>query len=222
MKHIDFHAHILPKADHGSDGIETSLKQVALAKEAGIQILAATPHFYPGSDTAEAFLERRARCLAELTAALDHNTPEILPGAEVQICRGIDHLHEIRELCFRGTDVLLLELPHDFRFSQFERTLEALRDDHKLQVVIAHVDRYPELAQPVLDAGFMGQINAYALCTLFRKKRFYDWIEQGSIVALGSDLHGTKSGYADFLTAKQKLGSLYNEIMERTTRLLGK
>ena len=30
---IDFHAHILPGADHGSDGLETSLRQLALAEE---------------------------------------------------------------------------------------------------------------------------------------------------------------------------------------------
>ncbi len=219
---IDFHAHILPKADHGSDGLETSLKQVALAKEAGIDLLAATPHFYPGSDTAEAFLERRDRCWGELRAKLGKEAPQILLGAEVQLCRGIDHLQQIRELCFRGTDVLLLELPGDFRFKQFERSLEALRYDCKLQVVVAHVDRYPELAEPILDAGFMGQLNASSLCTLFKKKRFYDWIERGSIVALGSDLHGTKDGYGDFLQAKKKLGSLYEDIMHRTRGILGK
>ncbi len=222
MKNIDFHAHILPKADHGSDGLDTSLAQVALAKEAGIEILAATPHFYPGSDTAEAFLERRARCLAELTAGLDSISPEILPGAEVQLCRGINHLPQLKELCFRGTNVLLLELPPDFRFKQFERTLEALRYDCSLQVVIAHVDRYPELAAPILDAGYMGQLNASSLCTLFRKKRLYDWIEQGSIVALGSDLHGVRTGYSEFLQAKKKLGPLYDEIMDRTQSLLGR
>ena len=219
---IDFHAHVLPKADHGSDGLETSLKQISLAGEAGIELLAATPHFYPGSDTAEAFLERRERCWRELSAGLSKDAPEILLGAEVRLCRGIDHLSQIRELCFRDTDVLLLELPGDFRFKQFERSLESLRYDCRLQVVIAHVDRYPDLAEPILDAGFMGQLNASSLCTLFRKKRFYDWIERGSIVALGSDLHGVKTGYGEFLQAKKKLGSLYGEIMSRTQGLLGK
>lgn len=219
---IDFHAHILPKADHGSDGLETSLRQVALAGEAGIQILAATPHFYPGSDTAEAFLERRSRCLKELTAGLGKDGPELLLGAEVQVCRGLNHLPQISELCFCGTNVLLLELSPDFRFSQFERTVEALRYDCKLQVVIAHVDRYPDLAEPLLDAGFVGQLNASSLCTLFKKKRLYEWIESGSIVALGSDLHGAETGYRDFLQAKKKLGSLYAEIMGRTQALLGR
>lgn len=219
---IDLHAHILPKADHGSDGLDTSVQQVALAKDAGIEILAATPHFYPSSDTAEAFLERRNRCFGELKTKLNKGTPEILLGAEVQLCRGIDHLQQIRELCFQGTNVLLLELPGDFRFKQFERSVEALRYDCGLQIVIAHVDRYPDHAEALLNAGCMGQINASALCTLFKKKRFYEWIENGSIVALGSDLHGVKTGYSEFLLAKKKLGSLYEEIMTRTQAILGR
>lgn len=219
---IDFHAHILPKADHGSNGQETSLQQVALAKEAGIDILAATPHFYPTSDTAEAFLERRAKAFEELSAGLNADAPKILLGAEVQLCRGLNHLPQLGELCFRDTNVLLLELPGDFRFAQFERTLEALRYDCKLQVVIAHVDRYPDLAAPILEAGFMGQLNASSLCSLFRKKRLYNWMEEGAIVALGSDLHGIKTGYSEFQQAKKKLGSLYDEIMRRAQDLLGR
>ena len=219
---IDLHAHILPKADHGSDSVETSLKQVALAREAGIDLLAATPHFYPSTDTAEAFLERRQRCLAELRSRLGQDAPQILPGAEVQLCRGIDHLQQIRQLCYEGTNVILLELPGDFRFKQFERSIEALQYDCGLTVVFAHVDRYPELAEPLMDAGYLGQLNASSLCSLFKKKRLYRWIEQGSIVALGSDIHGTKTGYSEFLRAQKNLGSLYDEIMSRSRRLLSK
>ena len=40
----DFHAHILPGADHGSDGMETSLTQLALAEAAGVDTIIATPH----------------------------------------------------------------------------------------------------------------------------------------------------------------------------------
>ena len=30
---VDFHSHILPRADHGSDSVETSLKQLKLAAD---------------------------------------------------------------------------------------------------------------------------------------------------------------------------------------------
>ncbi|MBR4309354.1 MAG: hypothetical protein IKT58_07140 [Oscillospiraceae bacterium] len=219
---IDFHAHILPRADHGSNGIETSLKQVELARQAGIEILAATPHFYPATDTAEAFLERRKHCHDELMSKLGKDRPEILLGAEVQLCKGLDHLSQIRELCFRGTDVILLELPGDFRYSHYARTIEAIKYDLKMKIVFAHVDRYPDLAADLIEAGYMAQLNASSLCTLLRNRRLYRWIEQGSVVALGSDLHGVETGYSQFLRAKTKLGPLYDQIMSRTAQVLGR
>jgi hypothetical protein len=47
-------------------------------------------------------------------------------------------------------------------------------------------------------------------------------MERGSVVALGSDLHGVKTGYTDFLQVKKKLGGIYEEIMYRTKTLLGR
>ena len=35
---VDFHTHILPSVDHGSDSIETSLSQLALAKSFGAHV----------------------------------------------------------------------------------------------------------------------------------------------------------------------------------------
>ena len=69
---LDYHAHILPRCDHGSDGVETSLRQLAMATEAGIRTVCATPHFYPHRENAAAFLERRARCAAALAGASAH------------------------------------------------------------------------------------------------------------------------------------------------------
>ena len=58
---IDFHSHILPQADHGSDGIETSLAQLALLRDAGVWCLAITPHFYPQEEGVTSFLDKRGQ-----------------------------------------------------------------------------------------------------------------------------------------------------------------
>ena len=62
---LDYHAHILPRCDHGSDGVETSLRQLAMAAEAGIRTVCATPHFYPRTPppfwSAERAAPRRCR-----------------------------------------------------------------------------------------------------------------------------------------------------------------
>ena len=48
---LDYHAHVLPGCDHGSDGVETSRKQLAMAAAAGIRTVCATPHFYPHKES---------------------------------------------------------------------------------------------------------------------------------------------------------------------------
>lgn len=63
---LDYHAHVLPGCDHGSDGLETSLRQLDMAAAAGIRTVCATPHFYPHRESAESFLRRRAECAQPL------------------------------------------------------------------------------------------------------------------------------------------------------------
>ena len=218
---IDFHAHFLPKADHGSDSVETSLRQLALAQEAEIDVLAATPHFYPKQDNAEAFLERRKACYAELCQQWTGKKPILRLGAEVHLCRGLEHLPELRQLCLQGTDLLLLELPGDFRMSTYLSTLEALLYDCKIRPILAHVDRYSaDTIESLFHMGFLGQLNASSLCRFFGRKQRLRWIEEGHIVALGSDLHGIKTGYTEFLQVRKQFPRHYATIMERCGALL--
>lgn len=219
---IDLHAHILPKADHGSDGMTTSLSQVALAQEAGVDVLAATPHFYPMQDSIDGFLRRREACYAALQAQLPAKSPKILLGAEVQLCRGLENLEQLPELCYEGTNVLLLELPPVFQPKLYERTLEALLYERGLTVLLAHIDRYDaRLIDRLLAEGCLAQLNASAFCHFLSKRSARRRVEEGSVWALGSDLHGTQTGYTEYLRAKQSLGSTYDLLMQKSRELLG-
>lgn len=220
---IDFHAHILPTADHGSSSLETSLRQVELARRAGIDVLAATPHFYPHLESLSEFLERRKQTEIRLREAIPENAPKLLIGSETHLCRGLEHMESLEQLCFRGTKVLLLELPHDFSIRSYEQTLDALLYERKLTVVLAHIDRYPtSTIEFLLELGFLAQINAEPFCHLRSRKRSMAWAtELKSVVALGSDLHGCETGYRDFLKMKERLGATYETIMSRTQKLLG-
>ena len=115
---VDFHAHILPGADHGSDSIETSIKQLKLAAGEGVTRIIATPHFYPHRHTLDKFLEKRAACAKVLLDACDGTLPEVKLGAEVLLCPGLDKIQGLEKLCLSGTKYLLLELP----FSDFRST----------------------------------------------------------------------------------------------------
>ena len=224
MDIVDFHAHIIPRADHGSSSVEVSVNQLSLAQQSGVTRIVATPHFYPARDSVESFLERRNRHFAELSEA---NITEcsIRLGAEVLICDNLESMPGLERLCISGTNSLLLELP----FSDFEKqyiltvkTLVARGFD----VVLAHADRYePENIEKLLALGARIQLNASSLVGFFKPKHLYKWMERELVVALGSDIHGAdRKYYKNFVTAKNKIGEhlLYikrqsDEIWNRAT-----
>ena len=105
---VDFHAHILPGADHGSDSVETSLKQLTLAKNASVNTIIATPHFYPHVHSVEEFLKIRNQAYISLESAKEADMPKIILGAEVLLCVGIDRLAGIDKLCIEGTKTILI------------------------------------------------------------------------------------------------------------------
>jgi len=141
---IDFHAHILPKADHGCTSVEVALQQLELAHQAGIDTVIATPHFYSHVDSCEQFLIRREACAKALRQRMPH-APKVLLGAEVQLCRGLERVDRLHELCVEGTNVLLLELPPNYSAGRFDQTIDSLIYGKGLKVVLAHIDRYPSV-----------------------------------------------------------------------------
>ena len=215
----DFHAHILPGADHGSDSLETSLRQLALAEEAGVRCIVATPHFYPQTDDFDDFLRLREKAYDLLTNHY-HGPVELRVGAEVHVCVGLEHLEGVEELCPEGSSVMLLELSRRNYPHGLDETFDALRDQG-IVPLLAHVDRYdPTLITRLLSQGLLGQLNADALCRLHHRRMYFRWIDSGCIHALGSDIHGTEIGYADYLHAQKVLGARANTLQRRMRRLL--
>ena len=47
---IDFHSHILPGIDDGSRNVEKSLGMLQISASQGVDIIAATSHFYATED----------------------------------------------------------------------------------------------------------------------------------------------------------------------------
>ena len=124
---IDFHAHILPGADHGASRVETSLRQLALMREAGVSAVVATPHFYPHRQTPESFLTKRESAIAALREALPQDAPTVYIGAEVLVCPGIHEMEGLEKLTIEGTNVLLLEMPTTVWDSAILDTVEEIK-----------------------------------------------------------------------------------------------
>ena len=124
---IDFHSHVLPGIDDGSDCVEESLEMLHTAKNQGVSTMLATPHFYAQDVSVDHFLEKRKKAYDTLKRCMDDSDcPDIRLGAEVCYFRGIGRAREIEKLCIEGTRVIMVELP----FRQWDE--EVLRDVEEL------------------------------------------------------------------------------------------
>ena len=222
---IDFHSHILPKLDHGSDSVETSLAQLDFARKAGVDTVIATSHFYPHMHNAIAFFEKRADSYNELMlAAQDREIPKIVLGAEVLVCEGINKLPDLELLAIEGTKSILLELPFGLNISEaYINTLESICESG-FDIILAHADRYdPKNIERILPCGAKIQLNASAFSHLTVKKHIKKWIDKGLVVALGSDIHkADQSAYKKFNRAISRLGVAAPIIMEASYNLINK
>lgn len=201
---LDYHSHILPGCDHGSANVKTSLQQVAMAQEIGIETICATSHFYPHKEDIESFLARRQKCYQRLMEHLPEDSPEILLGAEVLICNGMERLEQLPALCRQGTRELLLEMPFYQWPEQLWDTVFLLHERQDIDIVIAHADRYPpEDIEVLIRENIPLQLNAEALLKPLKRRRYLSWISKGYVHYLGSDIHKLGSGYQDYAKASK-------------------
>ena len=200
---IDLHAHILPGADHGCRDRETAQAQLALIAANGTDAVVATPHFYPHRDNIAAFLTRRAAAVERLRRCTLPPALQVLLGAEVQVCEGLDEMEELEALCIQGTKVILLEMPHIKWSARLLSTVLAI-GERGLVPVLAHIDRYParEIGK-LLEKGVLAQLNAEAFEGFFSRRRAMRYLKGEGVVAFGSDLHGAEpDGYGAFLRVR--------------------
>ncbi len=204
-RYIDFHAHILPCVDHGSDGIEVSARQLELAKNAKVGRIVATPHYYPHTQRIEEFLKIREKAYFELSAVKSCDM-EIIPAAEVLLCEGLHNLPELESLKIGASRTVLIEMPEPPWSGRLIDTLMCIRKDRDLNIVLAHVDRYPQKnVDELFSLGLRGQLNASAVHIMVGRGKINGWIDRGSVVALGSDIHGTGRAYKEYSRAMRLL-----------------
>ncbi len=216
---IDFHSHILPSADHGSDSTETSLAQLKLMEKAGIEIAVATPHFYPHRESVEDFLRRRESSAAELFEAKKSDI-KIALGAEVYCIAGLENTEGLERLTVRGTDTLLLEMPSGFWNTNIIETVLAL--DGRFKLVLAHIDRYPSSElEKLLYMGLRVQINAEGALRKNNRHRLAEWISEDIVYAVGSDLHKTDAANTKaFKKLQRVLKRDIDSVFARTAELI--
>ena len=219
---IDFHAHVLPRCDHGCHSSAMALAQLSLMKSAGTDAVVATPHFYPNEDSIASFLAAREGALDAMREKLPLEAlPTVYPAAEVLVCEGLHKMKDLESLTVSGTNVILLEMPFRNWSEGLMNTVLGVKD-RGLVPVLAHINRYDlEKVEILLDAGILAQVNAEAFAPFKNFKRYVELMEEGKVVALGSDLHEAKrADYKRFLHMQKKLGTLADAVFANTEKLL--
>lgn len=189
----DFHSHILPQVDDGSESIEESLMMLEALSTQGVHRVVATPHFYANDESVGRFLERRQQAYDLLNNSSSEN-PQIILGAEVKFYDGISRLDELKSLCVQGTKLLLLEMPFSKWTEYTVRELIDISSDGRVTVVLAHFDRYlsfqsSEVWYRLLDSGILMQMNADYINNFFSRHKAISFFKKGTVHFLGSDCH---------------------------------
>lgn len=141
---IDFHTHILPEMDDGSESVEESIQMLELSAQQGVKWMVATPHFYADREDPKTFLERRHEAHVRLEQGIGgrENLPKIMLGAEVRYYEGISQSRELQKLKIEDSNLLLLEMPFIPWSDRMLHELVLAQKRSGLQIVLAHIERY--------------------------------------------------------------------------------
>ncbi len=197
---IDFHSHILPCIDDGSQSIEESIEMLQMLKAQGCDTVALTSHFLAGDESPQKFLSKRAIAYDKLVNEIeksDKDLPKLLKGSEVYYYSGITKLDTLSELTLEGTNLLLLEMPMT-RWGEFTiRELLEHANCASTQIVIAHIERYismqkKDIIDRLLDAGILFQVNASFFISRKTRRKALKMLKNGQIHFIGTDCHNLK------------------------------
>ncbi len=196
---VDLHTHILPQFDDGPRSMEDSLALIEEANRSGVTTFVATSHYYSARRPLEDFLVGYKETFAALSDAVREKGLDVrlLRGAEVCIDPFILNASSLRELCFEGTDRILLEIPHSADdLEDMLSLIERIVSYYNVTPIIAHVERYdfffkkPKNLRLLREMGCFIQIDAECFLQGFFEKRFaFKALNDGFLDVVASDCH---------------------------------
>lgn len=220
---VDFHSHILPGIDDGSDSVEKSVQMLRLAAQQGVDHMVATPHFYAHNNTPEDFILARTQAAKALEEAVkdEKNLPKLTLGAEVYYFPGISDAPALQDLTVGDRCFVLVEMPSTPWNEDMYRELEQIELKQGLIPVIAHIDRYltffnrGSILKRLSKMQVLIQVNARFFHNPKTKKTALRMLKKGQIHLLGSDCHDINHRRPDLDKAVQVIQAEDPDLLNR-------
>lgn len=235
---VDFHTHILPGIDDGSDNAEISMQMLREEKKSGVDTVIFTPHFYADKDKISSFLKKRDEKYEQLMSIIrtskesDRQLLEICyyVGAEVYYFSGIGEASAIQQLCIAGTKLLLLEMPFVQWTKAMYEDIRKLIYRQKLTVVLAHIERYVDFQKKkdvwreILELPVIIQMNAGPFTRWRSRSKALRIARDRGVILLGSDAHNMESRRPNLLEGRKviekELGTVFIKEQEQLEKQL--
>lgn len=228
IKVIDFHCHILPGIDDGSQNTDESLALIEEEIRQGIRTIVFTPHFYAHRDSVDHFLSVRSKSFHKLQSAMAEKNISLhtYVGAEVYYFGGIGKAETVSQLCIQGTNMLLLEMPFCQWTKDMLADMKLLVHKKKFTVILAHIERYFDfqkdkgIMEQVLELPVILQINAGSflagagLMDFAGKKKLKNCLallREDFDILLGSDAHNMKTRLPNLAAGRAVIASKNGE-----------
>ena len=215
---IDFHTHLLPGIDDGSQCLADTIEMATEERRQGTCHIIATPHFYASRNSLDAFLAKRNASYDKTVAGLSDRPqyPTITMGAEVYYFAKMGKAEMLPRLCIGETSCLLLEMPFCQWTQEMADDIRTIISRRKITVILAHLERYikyqknKEPWDEILSLPVIIQLNGEAFLD-WRKRRFaLKMVESGRDILLGSDCHNMTGRKPNLMEARayiqKKLG----------------
>lgn len=225
---VDFHTHLLPDMDDGSDGVETSAGMLASLAEQGVTVVCATSHYYAWRESVDSFVNRRAQAAERLTPVLPPQIQRLILGAEAAYFPRISESRHLDSLCLQGTHTLLVEMPFaDWNQRQVEEII-ALVLDRDYRVVLVHPERFLfskgnlKSLEKLAELPLSFQINTDALLHWNSRKMALSLLEMTGAPLLGTDCHNLHTRAPHMEKARSvvraKLGEQFLQKIDQNAR----
>jgi len=192
---VDFHNHILPGIDDGSQSVSQSLKMLELFAELGVEKIIASPHIY------KELYPNTPKTIQTAYEVLDlksKNTDTRVSGYAAEYMVDEFFLESLRKenklLCCFDKNILI-EIPF-FGAVKIIDEVQFNLQNNGYAPILAHPERYVHMRSKNIKAikkkGVKMQLNALSLVGIYGsgiKKKAQSWLEQGLYDFVGTDAH---------------------------------